>query len=67
MGTPPVLDDEDMRQPDWFRKTKAEIKHILDERNRLYALRLAIGDRRKNARAFKPWRQRRGRHHGKVM
>ena len=41
-----VLGHEDRKQPNWFRECEVDLKPLFAERNRLYALWLAIGSER---------------------
>ena len=51
---------ENRKQPDWFRESKKDLKILIAERNRLYALWISTRlerDRKKHARARRLARQ----------
>ena len=41
-----VFSHEQRKQPDWFREGEVDLKPLVEERNRLYALWLATGSER---------------------
>ena len=55
-----VLGHEHKKQPDWIRESEVDLKPLVAERNRLYALWLATGserDRKRHAAARRVVRQ----------